>query len=58
MAIGLVEGLDLENVLVRVSSSLILPVCLPGHRPSPDDGVMSLGLSQLSLDEESCLLAV
>ena len=48
-------------------------MALPGHRPSPDDGVMSLGLSQLSpndgvvmslglsqlsLDEESCLLAV
>ena len=26
-------------------------MALPGHRPSPDDGVMSLGLSQLSPDD-------
>ena len=56
--LGLVEGVDLENVLFRVLKLIDIALALPGHRPSPDDGVMSLGLSQLSLDEESCLLAV
>ena len=27
-------------------------MALHGHRPSPDDGVMSLGRSHLSLDED------
>ena len=72
--LGLVEGVDLENVLLSVlkltnfacgspwtqaiswwRSKVSWPVALPGHRPSPDDGVMSLGL-WLSLDTGRLLM--